>query len=103
MAILHHCDCLSYKFEFRHVDLPFCAGATRWADTWRNGQRIICKLFAEQHARNSEENGTHENVTVNTTTQLEITASRQFTNWMREQKLSLGFTAYQAGKLFLLD
>jgi len=33
---------------------------------------------------------------------LEINASRQFTNWMLEQKLSLGFTTYQAGKLFLL-
>ncbi len=33
---------------------------------------------------------------------LEINTSRQFTNWMLEQKLSLGFTTYQAGKLFLL-
>lgn len=33
---------------------------------------------------------------------LEITTSRQFTNWMQEQKLSLSFTTYQAGKLFLL-
>ena len=33
---------------------------------------------------------------------LEISASRQFTNWMLEQKLSLSFTTYQAGKLFLL-
>ena len=33
---------------------------------------------------------------------LEINASRQFTNWMLEQKLSLSFTTYQAGKLFLL-
>ena len=32
----------------------------------------------------------------------EISASRQFTNWMLEQKLSLSFTTYQAGKLFLL-
>ncbi len=39
---------------------------------------------------------------VNTTAQLEITTSRQFTNWMSEQKLSLGFTTYQAGKQFLL-
>ena len=28
--------------------------------------------------------------------------SRQFTNWMAEQKVSLGFTTYQSGKLFLL-
>lgn len=33
---------------------------------------------------------------------LEITASRQFTSWMTEQRLSLAFTTYQAGKLFLL-
>ena len=37
-----------------------------------------------------------------TTPALEINTSRQFTNWMLEQKLSLGFTTYQAGKLFLL-
>ncbi len=33
---------------------------------------------------------------------LEINTSRQFTNWMHEQQLSLAFTTYQAGKLFLL-
>lgn len=33
---------------------------------------------------------------------LEINASRQFTNWMVEQKISLSFTTYQAGKLFFL-
>ena len=33
---------------------------------------------------------------------LELTASRQFTSWLLQQKLSLGFTTYQAGKLFLL-
>ncbi len=33
---------------------------------------------------------------------LEINTSRQFTNWMAEQQLSLAFTTYQAGKLFLL-
>jgi len=32
----------------------------------------------------------------------EITTSRQFTSWMAEQRLSLAFTTYQAGKLFLL-
>jgi len=37
-----------------------------------------------------------------TAASLEINASRQFTNWMLEQKLSLAFTTYQAGKLFLL-
>lgn len=33
---------------------------------------------------------------------LEIDTSRQFTAWMLEHKLSLAFTTYQAGKLFLL-
>ena len=32
----------------------------------------------------------------------ELTASRQFTAWLAEQKTSLAFTTYQAGKLFLL-
>jgi uncharacterized protein (TIGR03032 family) len=32
----------------------------------------------------------------------ELTASRQFTAWLIEQKASLAFTTYQAGKLFLL-
>jgi len=31
----------------------------------------------------------------------EISASRQFTNWMLEQKLSLSFTTYQAGQNML--
>lgn len=34
--------------------------------------------------------------------QLEINASRQFTSWMFEQKLSFLFTTYQTGKLFLI-
>src|SRR5437868_3196329 len=29
-------------------------------------------------------------------------ASRQFPNWLAEQRISLAFTTYQAGKLFLL-
>jgi hypothetical protein len=33
---------------------------------------------------------------------LEINASRQFTPWLYEQKLSLTFTTYQAGKLFFI-
>ena len=36
------------------------------------------------------------------TPQLEINASRQFVSWLREQRLSLAFTTYQTGKLFLL-
>lgn len=33
---------------------------------------------------------------------LEITGSRQLTAWMAEQRLSLAFTTYQTGKLFLV-
>jgi len=33
---------------------------------------------------------------------LEMLASRQFTAWLAEQQLSLAFTTYQSGKLFLL-
>lgn len=33
---------------------------------------------------------------------LEITASRQFTPWLREQEISLAFTTYQTGKLFFI-
>jgi uncharacterized protein (TIGR03032 family) len=32
----------------------------------------------------------------------ELTCSRQFPDWLAEQNLSLAFTTYQAGKLFLL-
>jgi uncharacterized protein (TIGR03032 family) len=33
---------------------------------------------------------------------LEILTSRQFTNWLAEQTVSLAFTTYQAGKLFFI-
>src|SRR6185503_17465271 len=33
---------------------------------------------------------------------LEIMGSRQFNSWLDEQKLSLAFTTYQSGKLFLI-
>jgi len=33
---------------------------------------------------------------------LELAGSRQFPNWLVEQKASLAFTTYQAGKLFLI-
>ncbi len=33
---------------------------------------------------------------------VEITTSRQFQDWMAEQHVSLAFTTYQAGKLFLI-
>ena len=34
--------------------------------------------------------------------QLELAGSRQFASWLREQHLSLAFTTYQSGKLFLI-
>jgi uncharacterized protein (TIGR03032 family) len=34
--------------------------------------------------------------------QLEISASRQFTSWLAEQRLSIAFSTYETGKLFLL-
>jgi uncharacterized protein (TIGR03032 family) len=34
--------------------------------------------------------------------QLEISGSRQFTSWLREQRLSIAFSTYQTGKLFLI-
>jgi uncharacterized protein (TIGR03032 family) len=33
---------------------------------------------------------------------IEVTSSRQFPGWLAEQRISLAFTTYQAGKLFLL-
>jgi len=34
--------------------------------------------------------------------QLEISGSRNFASWLREQRVSLAFTTYQTGKLFLI-
>jgi uncharacterized protein (TIGR03032 family) len=34
--------------------------------------------------------------------ELELTGSRQFTSWLHEQRVSLAFTTYQSGKLFLI-
>ncbi len=38
----------------------------------------------------------------NAAPQLELTGSRQFPNWLAEQRVSLAFTTYQAGKLFFV-
>ena len=35
-------------------------------------------------------------------TALEIDCSRQFPEWLAEQRVSLAFTTYQSGKLFLI-
>lgn len=40
--------------------------------------------------------------TPDTETKLEITGSRQFTDWLAEQRISLAFTTYQTAKLFLI-
>src|SRR5437763_16485936 len=37
-----------------------------------------------------------------TTPQLEISGSRNFTSWLHEQRVSLAFSTYQSGKLFLI-
>ncbi|MFO1019784.1 MAG: TIGR03032 family protein [Planctomycetales bacterium] len=34
---------------------------------------------------------------------LEVTASPRFTQWLADERISLGFTTYQAGKLFLVS
>ncbi len=39
---------------------------------------------------------------VNQTPQIEFTSSRQFPNWLAQQGVSLAFTTYQTGKLFLV-
>lgn len=41
-------------------------------------------------------------ITAHSTPKLELTGSRQFTAWLSEQKASLAFSTYQAGKLFLI-
>lgn len=38
----------------------------------------------------------------NNSPSLEISTSRQFIGWLREQNLSLAFTTYQAGKIFFI-
>ncbi len=39
---------------------------------------------------------------MNAEPKFELTSSRQFSSWLAEQRVSLSFTTYQAGKLFLL-
>lgn len=40
--------------------------------------------------------------TTNVQPKLEMVGSRQFNSWLAEQSVSLGFTTYQSGKLFLI-
>jgi hypothetical protein len=46
--------------------------------------------------------GVQGGILPNAAPSLEINASRQFTSWLAEQKLSLTFTTYQAGKVFFI-
>jgi uncharacterized protein (TIGR03032 family) len=43
-----------------------------------------------------------EDATPQKSPEVELLGSRQFNSWLAEQKLSLGFTTYQSGKLFLV-
>ena len=47
-------------------------------------------------------NATSNSAAIHTTPSLEISTSRQFNSWLHEQNLSLAFTTYQAGKVFLI-
>ncbi len=53
-------------------------------------------------ARQSATAGIQEQATGEHEVKFEITTSRQFVSWLSEQKINLGFTTYQAGKLFFL-
>lgn len=53
-------------------------------------------------ARQSATAGIQEQATGEHEVKFEITTSRQFVAWLSEQKINLGFTTYQAGKLFFL-
>lgn len=44
----------------------------------------------------------YEDVLQGASSALKITASRLFTSWLAEQRASIAFTTYQAGKLFLI-
>src|SRR6185436_671826 len=70
-------------------------------------------VLAETPARNSDNvinaspnrdspMATPETAAETAAPQLEITTSRQMLSWLAEQKLSIAFTTYQIGKLFLL-
>ncbi len=47
-------------------------------------------------------NSQHETTCETVNPAFEAIASRQFNSWMAEQKVSLAFTTYQSGKLFLI-
>ncbi len=47
-------------------------------------------------------NATTNQITANEEPWLEVTSSRNFSNWLALEKISLAFSTYQAGKVFLL-
>ena len=49
-----------------------------------------------------DSNGNESNGDQETEPKLAISASRQFNSWIAEQGISIGFTTYQAGKVFLI-
>src|SRR5687767_3579063 len=59
----------------------------------------IIKKTEDSHDGAREDNTQH---LMAETPKFELSASRQFTSWLREQRISLAFTTYQTGKLFLL-
>ncbi len=56
----------------------------------------------EQDAPPAAKNRKSANGAAGKRPKFDFSASRQFVSWMDEQNLSLGFTTYQAGKLFLI-
>jgi len=56
------------------------------------------------HMQDTDSNEENQLGTVveNGQAKLEITASRQFSSWLAEQRVSIAFTTYQAGKLFFV-
>jgi len=70
-------------------------------------QAVTSPTGQGQMARADETNTTKRgnermNQTQTDEPKLELTGSRQFPSWLAEQKLSVAFSTYQAGKLFLI-
>ena len=70
---------------------------TQW-DPWDNGTAagLLCwrALLISSSVQSTK--------TPSAPPKLEISGSRQFTSWLREQRLSLAFSTYQTGKLFFI-
>lgn len=70
---------------------------TRIAGPWRSPRDRLASKFNGEIILNTQ---SHE--AAGSEPQFEAIASRGFSSWLVEQKLSLAFTTYQAGKLFLI-